>query len=180
MAEEISGSAWQRFGHDPRLPANAMLRAADADRAVVSDVLAAAYAEGRLDRDELDERNDRLTTTKTLGELRTLVDDLLPAVAAAPSPAALRAEAERRYLKRRQDALAAFLIPTLICWVIWAWVLIGPGGTPFPWPLFVTIGTGWTWVQLVTTRERAVAELEQQLLRKEAKRQRRLGHGGHG
>lgn len=176
MAKEISGGAWQRFAHDPRLPANAGLRAADADRAVVNDVLAGAYSEGRLDHDELEERSDRLAVTKTLGELSALIVDLVPAHAsAAPSAAARRAEAERRYLKRRQDALAAFVIPSVICWVIWAWVVLGPGGTPFPWPLFVMLGTGWTWVQLITTRESVVAELEQQLERKEQKRQRRLG-----
>ena len=47
---------WDRFPHDPRLEANGPLRASDRDRDVVTDVLATAYSEGRLTREELDER----------------------------------------------------------------------------------------------------------------------------
>jgi len=48
--------AWERFSHDPRAVTNAPLRASDLDRNVALDALSAAYADGRLDREEYDER----------------------------------------------------------------------------------------------------------------------------
>ncbi len=44
--------AWQDFTHDPRNPGTAHLRAADRDRDLVRSMLTAAYADGRIDRDE--------------------------------------------------------------------------------------------------------------------------------
>jgi hypothetical protein len=55
---------WERFAHDPRRAENAQLRASDSDRDVVRDVLGDALADGRLTMAELDERTDRLTTSK--------------------------------------------------------------------------------------------------------------------
>lgn len=54
------------------------MRAADADRAVVSDLLSAAYAEGRLSRDEHDHRLGQAMAAKTFEELRGLTVDLVP------------------------------------------------------------------------------------------------------
>lgn len=176
---ELERGVWQRFDHDPRLPSHAHLRASDLDRDVIADVLATAYAEGRLDRDELDERSDRLRATKTLGELPDLVADLV-VDRSAPRPAvrSMRREAEERYAARRNAALWSFLVPTVICWVIWVSVLLGGGGTAFPWPVFVTLGTGAGWFRMLTAREAQIAELERHLeekqLRREERRRRRL------
>lgn len=172
---ELQRGVWQRFDLDPRLPGHAHLRASDLDRDVISDVLASAYAEGRLDHDELDERSDRLRSTKTLGELPPLVADLITD-RSAPRPAvrSMRAEAEQRYRARLNGALWAFLVPTLICWVVWA--MTTPG--EFPWPIFVTLGTSLGWLRLVTARETHIAETERHLQekarRREEKRLRRL------
>lgn len=54
------------------------MRAADADRTIVSDLLAAAYAEGRLTREEHDERLARAMEAKTFDDLRGLTADLIP------------------------------------------------------------------------------------------------------
>jgi hypothetical protein len=71
--------------------AEAHLRASDADRDRVADILREALAEGRLDSAEHSERLDRLYAAKTMGELEPLVRDL-PAGRtvshAAPAPAA--------------------------------------------------------------------------------------------
>lgn len=56
---------------------NAGLRASDADRAQVADVLSAAYAEGRLTRDEHDERIDQAMAAKTFDELIPVTRDLV-------------------------------------------------------------------------------------------------------
>lgn len=54
------------------------MRAADADRAVVSDLLSAAYAEGRLTREEHDARLEQAMAAKTFEDLRALTTDLVP------------------------------------------------------------------------------------------------------
>jgi hypothetical protein len=161
---------WERFPHDPRVGANAPLRASDRDRDVVTDVLATAYSEGRLTREELDERSDRAAAAKTLGELPSIVDDLVATSSSAIAPRDRRAEAERRYREQRRQALFQFLTPTLICWVIWLSVLIGSHGTWFPWPVFVTIGTGMRYVGLATNREDTIVGIEKDLEKKERKK----------
>jgi hypothetical protein len=65
------------------------LRASDADRERVADILRDAFAEGRLDVDEHAERIEAAYAARTLGELEPLTRDL-PAPgphAAAPAPA---------------------------------------------------------------------------------------------
>ncbi|GLU46837.1 DUF1707 SHOCT-like domain-containing protein [Nocardiopsis ansamitocini] len=60
------------------LPAS-KLRASDADRQRVLDVLRAAAEDGRLDLEEFTERSDRVHEARTLGELPPITSDLLPA-----------------------------------------------------------------------------------------------------
>lgn len=168
---------WQHFEIDPRLPAHAGLRASDRDRDVVLDALAAAYAEGRLDREELDERTTAVRAARTLGDVVPLIADVAPSTA-PPRRGPLvpasdqRAEAVRRYEHRRHQALWSFLVPTLICWVVYVAAALdhGPG---FPWPLFVTLGTGVGLAKLVTSRESSIADIQHQLERKAARRGRR-------
>ena len=71
------------------------MRASDADRDRVADALREAYAEGRLDVEEHNERVDLAYKAKTLGELAPLLSDLPqrhaatiagPASAAPPIP----------------------------------------------------------------------------------------------
>lgn len=52
------------------------LRASDADREQLIDVLKAAFSEGRLTQDEYTARMEQAYTAKTYGELRVLVADL--------------------------------------------------------------------------------------------------------
>ncbi|MER7997667.1 DUF1707 domain-containing protein [Streptomyces sp. NPDC095613] len=65
---------------DP-VPPPAAIRASDADRDRVADILREALAEGRLDAEEHAERIDSVYRAKTVGELEPLVRDL-PAVGA--------------------------------------------------------------------------------------------------
>lgn len=164
---------WQRFALDPRDPAHRDLRAADRDRDLVREVLSQAYVDGRLDHDDLEERSSRVDATTTLGALSALLDDLVPAAGSSPElqqEARVRAEAERRYLKQRRDALGFFVLPSLVCWIVYLSVLL-VGGTLFPWPLFVTLGTGWGWAQLALQRQAKIAELEAQVVKEERKRE---------
>ncbi|HRL49133.1 MAG TPA: DUF1707 domain-containing protein [Propioniciclava sp.] len=54
------------------------MRAGDSDRALVSDLLSAAYAEGRLSREEHDTRVAQAMNAKTFDDLRALTTDLVP------------------------------------------------------------------------------------------------------
>ena len=54
------------------------MRAADSDRAIVTDLLSAAYAEGRLTREEHDVRLAQAMEAKTFDDLRGLTLDLVP------------------------------------------------------------------------------------------------------
>jgi hypothetical protein len=165
----IDRSVWARFTHDPRDPQVAYLRASDRDRDVVRDVLGEAFAEGRLTSEELDERIDRLTVSRTLGELPGLMGDLVPmhpAYSGSLVPRDLHTEAVRRYRQQRQGAIYGFLTPSLICWAIWAAVMFGE----FPWPVFVTLAGGLHLVRVLTTRAEIVERIERDLERKERKR----------
>lgn len=61
------------------------LRASDADRERVAEVLREAVAEGRLDMEEFDERLGAAFKSRTQGELQLLVRDLPVSPGAAPS-----------------------------------------------------------------------------------------------
>lgn len=166
----MGGSIWDRFTHDPRSPEFARLRASDRDRDVVHDVLATAYSEGRLTPEELEDRSSTVVQARTLGELPGLIDDLVLRVPVAPVIRDKRLEAERRYRMHRQQALVAFLVPTLICWVVWSSVLLAGAGTTFPWPAIVTVATSVRLVQLLITRQETIDSIQHRLEKKERKR----------
>lgn len=72
-----AGEFWGSFTQDPPDPSVASLRASDADRDRVHDLLAGAFADGRLDRGEYDERGTAVTHARTLGDLPPVVADPL-------------------------------------------------------------------------------------------------------
>jgi hypothetical protein len=76
--DDRSRDPWASFPHDPRDPSAAGLRASDADRNVIHNLLTEAFADGRLDRDEYDERTSAAMQARTLGQLPPLVVDLVP------------------------------------------------------------------------------------------------------
>src|SRR5580704_5033247 len=106
------------------------MRASDADRELVRTVLVDSYGDGRLTREEYDERLNALFGSRTLGELPALVADLMapdrpPAVSAPLHPADLRTRGARKWRRDVEESFAAFLFPSVICVVIW--VLVGGG-----------------------------------------------------
>jgi hypothetical protein len=66
--------------------ASGNLRASDADREQVANLLSTAYAEGRLSREEHDERVDQLMRAKTFDDLVLITRDLV--VIGSPNPVA--------------------------------------------------------------------------------------------
>jgi hypothetical protein len=157
---------WESFRLDPRQDGNASMRASDADRELVRTVLVDAYGDGRLTREEYDERLNDLYGSRTLGELPPLVADLMAsgsptAVPAALQPADLRARGARKWRREVEESLAGFLFPSTICVVIW--IVVGGG---FFWPVFPIVFLGLNLLKTVVQREsaieREVARLEKQ------------------
>ena len=157
---------WESFRLDPRQPKNAPMRASDADRDVVRAVLADAYADGRLTREEYDDRLGTLYASRTLGELPAFVADLVSADSpppGAPLPSVdLRERGARKWRKDVEESLAAFLVPSIICTAIW--VAFSAGA--FFWPIFPILFMGINLIKTVVQREsvieREVVRLERQ------------------
>jgi Domain of unknown function (DUF1707) len=180
----VSEAFWREFELDPRHPAFAPLRASDRDRDLVSRVLGESYAQGRLDREELDSRATALASARTLGELPPLVSDLVPLgpgpgdAVRGVGPADLRARAVASWTRARRDALWTFLYVSVICWLIW--VAIGFGNerwdAGFPWPLFASAFTALNVARIQYRREDLIADEVRSLERKrERDRRRELG-----
>jgi hypothetical protein len=137
-------SIWPSFRLDPRDPAHRALRASDADRALVSSVLADAYADGRLTAEEYDERESANLAAKTLGELPPLMADLVGPVGQSParvtikSPGQMRRQATRDQIGDVIGIAVASSTPFVICIIIW--LLSGDGFSDF-WPKWALIPT---------------------------------------
>lgn len=158
------------------------LRAADADRNVIEQLLGEAFAEGRLDRQEYDERLDATLAARTLGELPPMLADLLPERPLLPrathgstygrgdpAQAELRARGEEHFLAERRSALLGFLGPTLICWVIWWLTMFGE----FPWPAIVMAATFVNLLRVQLNREQIVGSQMRRIQRKRDKQLRK-------
>jgi hypothetical protein len=145
------------------------MRASDRDRAVVHDVITEAYAEGRLDRDELDERTTAVDRAKTYADLlppiRDLTFDTVPARFAPDRDADVERAARLYYGERLRDAFFGFLVPNLICWMIW---FLATRDT-FAWPVFVSIPTGLNLLRVATSRNAIIEARIQKLQRRQAK-----------
>ena len=172
MAER-SRDLWASFQHDPRDPAVAALRASDADRDIVHGILTEAFADGRLDREEYDERATATLQARTLGALPPLVGDLVPdrplLPAKVPLTAATSSElqqrAELKWRGDRREAFLGFIGSALVTWTIWAVVMFGE----FPWPLFVNAFALMNLVRVAASRTEIVASEVRRLERKRAK-----------
>jgi hypothetical protein len=158
---------WESFRLDPRQPGHAPMRASDADREIVRATLGDAFADGRLTREEYDDRLNTLYGSRTLGEVSSLVTDLVPLDGSPMAPAPLlgadmRTRGARKWRKDVEEALAAFLVPSIICTVIW--IAVTGGG--FFWPVFPMLFLGLNLVKTVVQREsiieREVLRLEEQ------------------
>ena len=134
---------WAGFTHDPRDPTNAGLRASDQERELVRQMLATGFADGRLDREEFDERSDAVGATRTLGELPALVSDLVPLWPVArrrrprwwpPAPTSCSGAPRRSWASDRRNAVLGFVGPSLVCWAIWAATAFGDGGFEMRFP----------------------------------------------
>jgi hypothetical protein len=117
------------------------LRAADADRAAVAEVLGTHMSAGRLTVDEYDERLSRTYAARTYGELAELTADL-PAVAGCGGPGAVHGWAGNwghwgSTAGGVRAAWASWLTTAVIVVGIWALTSLGSGDWIYPWPVWV-------------------------------------------
>jgi hypothetical protein len=159
---------WHDFSQDPRRVEAAALRASDRDREVVHGVLAEGYADGRLTKEEYDERSAAAAAAKTLGELPALIADLVPVTPrpgtdlASASPQQLELRAVERWRHQRREAVNGLIVISLICWTVWA--VTGAG---FPWPVFPMLFVALRIPQVLMNRAEIVAKEREKLERKQ-------------
>ncbi len=135
-------------------------------------MLADAFGDGRLTRDEHDERVGILLEARTLGELPGLVDDLVAVDSTSgagtkenlPAKADFRERGAAAYRKEVQEAIATLLMVGIITWSIWGFASAPDG---HPWPIYPML---FALVNLVGTavRREAIVEREVQRLEKKA------------
>lgn len=169
----MSAGTWERFEQDPRDPRSSQLRASTRDRDVVLDVLAQAYADGRLEREELDVRTSAVAAAKVLGDLVPLLEDLVPALPQARVPVAgsrsastdPHTEAVRRWSRDRREALMGLVGLSLITWTVWAVTMWGG----FPWPLFPMLAAAVNLLRIQVQKQDVIEEHERRILERRAK-----------
>jgi uncharacterized Tic20 family protein len=125
---------------NPR-PDHAELRVSNQDREQVIDHVKAAYAEGRLDRFEFDDRLERAMTARVHGDLTPIMHELYGSHPAGPGsypPAMSRAETGYHLNGRagtggeRMGAAAAHLLPLTGLLVIGPLIMMLTGGKTSP------------------------------------------------
>lgn len=103
------------------------IRCSHAERESVTDLLKQAYAEGRLDHEELDARSQLVMTAKTRGDLDSVLFDLAPVQRVAPDRP-VPAEPYLRRLLLPALLVAAFALGSILSGGAWI------GGGPYPHP----------------------------------------------
>jgi hypothetical protein len=148
----------------------APLRASDADRNVVHGILTEAFADGRLDREEYDERTATTLQARTLGELPPLVADLVPDRPLLPgrpplavaTNAEIQKRAEEKWRSDRRDAVMGFLGTSVIGWTVF-------GIFEFPWLLILSAFALMNLLRTLAGKSEIVAGEVRRLERKQAK-----------
>jgi hypothetical protein len=165
LVTKISGHGHRRGSRLVRRPTEESgmpephLRASDADRAAVADVLGGHMSAGRLTVAEYDERLAQAYAARTYGELAELTDDLpattppaptppAPVPAAAPAPAGWTAGHGGAAWAHGWNggwpgtgglraAWASWLTTAVIVVGIWALTSLGSSEWIYPWPVWV-------------------------------------------
>jgi hypothetical protein len=109
------------------------LRAGDEDRDKTIARLREAYAEGRLEPNEFNDRLDQAHAAKTFADLSILTADL-PHDPPRDSTHLVQAAKERRELR---SAWAAWLGVGVLVNIIWFATWMGNGPAPYYWPIWV-------------------------------------------
>jgi len=140
------GQGWNAFSADPRDPLYQQLRASDADRSQASTMLAGAYAEGRLDSDEYEQRLDQVRSSKSLGELVPVLADVIVAPGGQPSQGSGGIKFAPSGEVRGQPGMIG-MFPrwwiglAILFNVIWLLTCLTAGRLIYYWPMWPMLGT---------------------------------------
>jgi hypothetical protein len=167
----MSSDVWARFEHDPRSPDAARLRASDRDRDVALEVLGDAFADGRLDHQEYDDRSTAVTSAKLLGEVLPHLEDLVPdqpGTALAPHSGQvarpdIHQQAVAKWASDRREAAMGLVGLSVLLWTIWAVTMFGG----FPWPLFPMGFAVMNLARTVVQKQDIISDHERRLLKRE-------------
>ena len=129
-----SEPSWERFTADPRRPRNADVRVGHADRDLVADLLGDAYAVGKLDTVEYNERLDKAMEIRTVGEVMPLVGDLM----VVPAGMGRSAGHGRRLASSILFLIAGTAVALNV--VIWLLASISARELLYFWPMWVAVG----------------------------------------
>jgi hypothetical protein len=159
---------WVGFSADPRRAEAAGIRAGDRDRETAVEALREAYADGRLDRVEFDQRSNAALVATLLGEFVPLLQDL-----EAPVPAALsvRDEAVRRYRRETRDARNGFVAVSAVTTGVWGATSIAAWEVLYPWPIFPIVAVGAGWLIQIVRRDERIEHHERKIERRLSRRE---------
>jgi hypothetical protein len=132
------------------------LRASRADREHVIDTLKTAFADGRLDKDELDDRVGQALAVRTYAELATVTADIPADPAEAPRPhRAARPQVNKEAVKWGLVAAVAMIPPAMF--VTAAFGELTPLALlAFP-LLFIEMIVAITFVTITLARQRSIS-----------------------
>ncbi|GAA3529318.1 hypothetical protein AFL01nite_01370 [Aeromicrobium flavum] len=154
---------WDGFSADPRRAEVAGIRAGDLDRETAIEALREAYADGRLDRVEFDQRSNAALAATLLGEFVPLLRDLEPPV---PATRSVREEALRRYRRETRDARNGVLAIGTLTTGVWGATAIADGSPYFFWPIFPILGVGIGWLMQVVNKDDRIEHHERKIERR--------------
>lgn len=172
-----AGSVWDRFEADPRDPAHAVLRASDADRDALLEVLRDAYAAGKVDTDEYERRVDAALVVERLGEVLPLLEDLAPPRAPArrarraPNGATVQEEARLTHRRELRDMRTGWVALTVLLTGIWGATSAASRDLLFFWPVFPSLAVGVGCLSTWLSPEKRLEELEEEIARKRRRRE---------
>ena len=139
---ESGGKGWAGFSADPRDPQYQQLRASDADRNTAATMLGNAYAEGRLDNDEYQQRLDQAMSSKNLGELVPVLSDIVPTAtgtsASPASPPSSRGGGRPGFMGQFPRWWLGLAVMFNLIWLM---TVLGTGHLIYYWPMWPMLGT---------------------------------------
>lgn len=141
------GSVWTRFPLDPRSSGD--LRAGDSDRDIAREILTEAYADGRIDRLEYDQRIEGAIQAHHLGQLVPILNDVSVAPAGqrstqpqppAPQPHNRSQPKTRASGKGRRGAVRTAVFVVGVTNLVWVFISISAGQLTYYWPMWPALG----------------------------------------
>lgn len=140
------GSVWTRFPLDPRRSGD--MRAGDSDRDTAREILTEAYAEGRIDRLEYDQRIESALQAHHLGQLVPILNDISitpvgqrPMQPQAPvQPDSPARPAQRSSDDGRKGAVRTAVFVVGVTNLVWLMVSITSGQLTYYWPMWPALG----------------------------------------